>query len=128
MNREQICLKAADYIESEEYNYFSTKVPACGSPACAIGWIGVAAERPVGEFIDDTSRKILGIDDLYFYLLMREASYSINDTFEWEDSPQKAAAALRHLARTHFRETTIDFQQMARELAKQEPIKEIIGG
>jgi hypothetical protein len=57
-------LKAADTIERDGdlWNFGEVLVPDCGTPGCALGWIGFHLGIPVGDPVTRTARVLYGED------------------------------------------------------------------
>ena len=99
MNIREAILKAADYIEVHpaEFNFMSISIPkgGCGTPGCALGWIGHFANIRSG--IDKAAKKALGLaDQVDFYRrmdIMLCGSYPGPTT--WRQDPKECARALR---------------------------------
>lgn len=67
----QAILQAADHIEKNpcDFNFYSVDKPECGTPGCALGWIGVfmgIEERRDMCWVGSVHRKI-GVDSSEFY-------------------------------------------------------------
>jgi hypothetical protein len=65
MNIRDAILKAADHIERNpgEFNFGSTKIPdgpGCGTPGCALGWIGAFCG------VVEAANKVQDIDSCYY--------------------------------------------------------------
>lgn len=63
-------LAAADYIERHpnDFCFYSREVPSnCGSPGCALGWIGVFAGAKAGTDVRDIAPAVLGVSEGEFY-------------------------------------------------------------
>lgn len=63
MNVYNIIMAAADQIEKDpgSFKYSNPTVPQCGSPGCAVGWIGSLAEVKPGTCVTDVCRDVMGI-------------------------------------------------------------------
>ena len=106
MNIRTATLKAADSIEQNPDNYLfmSNQKPDCGTPGCALGWVGFhlgVAENENGcSLYHLVVADVLGFiappdtfvyADRPFYGRMDD----INNSIEWRHSAKKCAAALR---------------------------------
>lgn len=97
-------LKAADQIEQtpEMFNFMSTVKPdlSCGTPGCALGWIGFFANlkpQEYGGFVSETATA-LGVNASQFYDRMDDCA----EDREWIDSAQLCAKGLRAYADKYF--------------------------
>jgi hypothetical protein len=115
MNIRDAILKAADHIERHpsEFNFIIPSIPAgpgCGSPGCALGWIGSFAGMR-GHYTD-VAGKILGAENpIAFYELLTEAegvkrvAHCDPGTYwthgQWWLNAPACAAALRLYADKH---------------------------
>jgi hypothetical protein len=76
MNIRDAILKAADHIEShpEEFDFHSVDRPGCGTPGCALGWIGVFGEvtKPAGRSWLGAVSDYIAVDSVVFYQRMSE--------------------------------------------------------
>ena len=97
MDIREAILKAADHIERFplQFNYWSHDRPdGCGTPGCALGWIGVfagVANTDVADtcaYIDAVEEKT-GISALPFYYAMADL------VFGWNEDGISCAMALR---------------------------------
>lgn len=104
------CMLAADQIEKhpDGYSFASVKIPwgrDCGSPGCALGWIGcfLGLTSRMGLFDDranDThcimrTEEVIGIGSIDFYRWMdRQPAIP-----RWRWNPQQCAAGLRLFAK-----------------------------
>src|SRR5438477_13140114 len=98
MNVYDVILQAAHVIEKEPYlfSYRQSRVRSCGSPACAIGWIGFCAgetELEKSEGLDDRTERLLGVD----YWCTFEHRMSELDS-KWNWSAANCATTLRAYA------------------------------
>lgn len=100
MNVRQAILKAANLIENKPgmWDFGQCVVPPCGSPGCALGWIGafmgVGARTDVGQ----VSYAVLGLDAGAFYGRMSDINCALQDWFDkpsWHVSAETAATCLR---------------------------------
>jgi len=85
-------LQAADHIERypDAWNFHKLRVPDCGSPGCALGWIGYFLGMEPQTKIYKVLQ-ILGLEsDFQFYR-------RLNDSVErqWRNKPALAVKALR---------------------------------
>ena len=102
MNIRKAILKAADSIEKHEdqYRFGSIDIPdGCGTPGCALGWIGHHLGWKEEEYVDgdffDSISKVLGIEHHNrFYDRMDD----IGPEFFALWTPQEAADGLRKYA------------------------------
>lgn len=91
-------LKAADQIAATPhlFDFHTVERPdlSCGTPGCALGWIGFfAGIKPEPTIVTATS-EALGIDSMEFY----ERMDSCCDSEDWLDDPALCAAGLRAYA------------------------------
>lgn len=92
MNIYNAILKAAAHIESEQSDFWfgSMVIPACGTPGCAIGWIGHFLGFPSGTPIWKASEAMdLGSDRNFYDKLDQLAGDN------WHESASIAAIGLR---------------------------------
>lgn len=116
MDIRQAILKAADWIElhPEEFDFRETEVPACGTPGCALGWIGTFAGCERGSSIDmppGSPTKLLGLNSqLRFYERMDAffggGAYA-NTESRWRHNPMQCARGLRLYA-DKYHPATVD--------------------
>jgi hypothetical protein len=108
MNIYQAIMKAADRIEQypQEFNFGSIGVPnECGTPGCALGWIGFYADVTPGIVgFSTAAREILrlpatrydgaieGAPEFTFYKRMDELT---GGTTAWRNSAPRCARGLR---------------------------------
>lgn len=97
-------LKAARQIEQtpEMFNFMSCGKPdlSCGTPGCALGWIGFFADinpQEYGGLISETATA-LGVKDYQFYERMDDCAADR----EWIDSAALCAKGLRAYADKYF--------------------------
>jgi len=94
MNIRTAILKAADSIEQNPkmFDYDSVDIPDCGSPACALGWIGFHLGM-------SCKKHGLGRDVCRALGIKRQASFPELTLFcgshKWKDSAPECAKALR---------------------------------
>jgi hypothetical protein len=93
-------MRAADWIEThpERFDFGACDVPAmeCGSPGCAIGWIGAFAGFKSGQTTWNVSEKLLGLKgDGDFYERMRAISAENGKHGYWRTSPKMLAKHMR---------------------------------
>lgn len=120
MNVYSAIMKAADHIEQNpgEFNFRSVRVPeapGCGTPGCALGWIGTFAEvkdetyESISLVVgNDTDRELwavknplLNLDAVTFY----ERMEALGGGNSWRRSNTECARVLRVYAeRYHTRE------------------------
>ncbi len=99
MNIRAAILEAADHIEANPalFKFFSTNVPECGTPGCAIGWIGHFFDaQQIGENVGVFSETILAIDETDFYIRMRDLQLG------WMYGAEICAKTLRHYADKYY--------------------------
>lgn len=101
MNIREAILKAADHIEANPglFNFEYITVPGCGSPGCALGWIGAFYGIQADETICRMSVDVMGIDSLEFYGRMREIARG-----NWRETAAGCAANLRLYANKYHPE------------------------
>lgn len=106
MNIRQAILMAADHIEGnpQEFNFSSTAVPSpgCGTPGCALGWIGYFYGHAVREYgFSDVAKKSMGLDEFEFYDRMAELA---NHRFpsEWRRNAEVCAQTMRLYANKYY--------------------------
>ena len=106
MNIRQAILKAADHIERNpsDFQFSSLAVPGqCGTPGCALGWIGYfgCVKSDSWLFLTVTNSDVarfLGLETTgYFYNRVGDCSKQVNGTrwYEWHARADLCAAALR---------------------------------
>lgn len=103
MNIYTAIMKAADWIESHpsEFKFFSISVPdapGCGTPGCAIGWIGTFAGNRKG--FTRVYSEILGVgSDIEFYSRMDKLSAPgagyCDGTTQWRHQASECGRVLR---------------------------------
>lgn len=104
MNVYDAMMKAADQIEARPdlFRFMSSDVPAnCGSPGCALGWIGHFARRRDLTRHDQVSKGLLGLHPLEFYKRLSELdgeSPEFRIIGDWADDPALCASTLRAYA------------------------------
>lgn len=92
-------MKAADTIERNPdlFNFMSTNAPKpeCGTPGCALGWIGFHAgykSAVAPDTMAGVAKDLLGLDMSYqFY----DRMYDLKGSKQWKYSANNCAAALR---------------------------------
>jgi hypothetical protein len=111
-------MKAADHIERnpELFQFHRIYVPECGTPACALGWIGffvgskdatrIATDglTNVG-YVAETALKIH--DAGVFYAFMQE-----NAGLRWQRNAAECAAGMRLFAK-RYRDASPDWKTIA---------------
>lgn len=119
-------MKAADHIERhpEEFEFMETRVPrSCGSPGCAIGWIGhfaktkparlfgLVPERPeyAGKSIGVVCRQVIGVGGRSFYRRLDATGHR-----GWQENPDACAKALRAYAQKYHAPQTPDWEALAK--------------
>jgi hypothetical protein len=106
MNIRQAILKAADHIERHpaEFNWNSCDMPGCGTPGCAIGWIGYfyfggkAVKHERHYLLSTISNTALGVSSGMFYGRMDDFVIS------WTEDAVRCAVALRGYANKYHPE------------------------
>lgn len=97
MNIREAILKTADLFERkpEMFNFMESRIPHdCGTPGCAIGWMGYFLGAPRDALIIAVF-DLIGIDDSGFYVRMSELSELGPDGEVWTRSPSVCAETLR---------------------------------
>jgi len=97
-------LKAADQIESSPstFDFHTVDRPdlSCGTPGCALGWIGFFANVKTSDrmsFVSATAAA-LGVDSMYFYERLDQCC----DSEDWMNDPALCAKALRAYADAYY--------------------------
>jgi len=113
-------MRAADHIERypDQFDFSRVRVPDCGTPGCALGWIGRFAGCPVGHVIEsivdfekDTPCKRLGLrDQVTFYNRMRELTARY-----WAEDAATCAAGLRRYAQLYHAPAVPNWEALANE-------------
>lgn len=100
MNLYDAIMKAADHIEQNPqlFDYHNIYVPDCGTPACALGWIGHFAGirdlyREDGLTNVGYVEKILGRHDFYAFMVTR------TDARNWIKDAAACARGMRVFAK-----------------------------
>ena len=90
---------AADHIEQnpELFNFHRIRVPDCGAPGCALGWIGAFAGIAPGESIARTE-EFLQTSDKSFY---RRMNGLVSEKL-WQRNPRICAKGLRLYAEKYL--------------------------
>lgn len=114
MNVYEAIMKAADHIEKNpgDFDFGNFRVPGCGTPGCALGWIGVYAGIGAGASVHHVVEKQL-LRNGDFYENMRGLIGG-----GWHDDAKQCARGLRLYAeRYHAHEkpkpTPPDWNAMA---------------
>ena len=106
-------MKAADHIEQhpELFNFDNVRIPECGTPGCALGWIGHFLGIRIGEVINRVASHPnlraapIPVDELVFYQRMdgieRKAS-GVN----WMINPVACARYMRVYADKYHKPAT----------------------
>lgn len=100
-------LRAADHIarNPNDFNWKSVHVGGCGTPACAVGWIGAFLGIPAtGKYPNgapykeniETVAKAVGVHNMDFYRRMRGIDK------DWRTEHARIAPALRAYADKYF--------------------------
>lgn len=125
-------LKAADHIEANpgSFDYSSLKVPDCGTPGCALGWIAVFRGHSARTHTGLRACFALegdpaGVKSRVFYQRMDRLS----DRFKskWREDAAICAHALRAYADKYHpapAQQPPDWQQMAADLSRADRIPE----
>lgn len=113
MNIYNPIMKAADHIEANPalFDFQSTEIPRCGTPGCALGWIGHFMGRPAelskDEYFSYSAVAIytlkLGpwiVADRNFYKLLDD----LTNRSRWRDNAIECAKALRLFAASYYGE------------------------
>jgi hypothetical protein len=96
-------LRAADRIELNPklWNHDNTRIPDCGAPGCALGWIGHEVGIECGKSIAAV-HAALGLEGSWqFYNQMSEMGF-----IQWRRNPTHGVAALRAYADRYFPDST----------------------
>ncbi len=105
MNIRQAILKAADSIEDNPklflFSCVSIPSPDCGTPGCAIGWIGYHMGLPTGEWMGAGDRSIYSLLGIDKYDCCFEHLTETVGSRKWMGSAKKCAKALRLYADVH---------------------------
>lgn len=100
MNIRQAILSAASFIEShpKQFNFFSVSTPSrCGTPACALGWIGYFAGHRGG--LHRVVLPKLGLsEDAAGAIQFYERCNVIGGMRNWRESAEAVVATLRGYA------------------------------
>jgi hypothetical protein len=105
-------MRAADLIERtpQLYAYHNIYVPKCGSPACALGWIGHFAGAKDSGRTDGLTNVgyvgdfVLGEDSVDFYNFM-----DLHTGKNWRDDARECARGMRIYAGDRFAEQAPGF-------------------
>ena len=105
MNLREAILKTADLIERDPgmWNYDYPFIPPCGSPGCALGFIGMFMGYQDGDCVGIVSRDVLGVGELEFYGRMN----ALEQGCDWMKFPHIAVDCLRHYADTYHPKTRV---------------------
>ncbi len=106
MNIYDATMRAADHIEvhPELWSFGRISVPECGSPGCALGWVGHFAGVPAGESIYGVY-KILGVSKgSDFYDRLHELN---DDSTDWQFNAPKIPKLLRLYANKYLKQDHI---------------------
>jgi hypothetical protein len=102
MNVYDAIMKAAEHIEQSPstFHFGAYLVPSdCGSPGCALGWIGMFAGRHrAGVAVNLVAKEILGVTGAEFYDRMAHINAAKRPSGWWRDTPQIVAENLRAYA------------------------------
>lgn len=99
MNIREAILKAADHIERypADFNFGSIRVPECGTPGCALGWIShFVGEKPSRCGFYKAAAAAMGLTaevlpDITFYNRMTELRHA----HDWRINSSICASILR---------------------------------
>lgn len=113
MNVREAILKAAERIDASpnDFEFSSGVKPKCGTPGCALGWIGFYAEIGDGDFYypEHVARAIDPLmDELDFYKRMGRLCADGIGRYEsqWMHVASKCATTLRAFADRYFPAST----------------------
>lgn len=134
MNIYDAIMKAADQIEEApaSFNFMSTRIPdRCGSPGCALGWIGLFAGRPKGVqwwSFAAVATHVLGLpDSTDFYHRMDDLTPFVRrltgESWQWRDNAKDCARNLRLYANKYHAVDPVEIDD-----TKIEPAKPVITG
>jgi hypothetical protein len=96
-------LRAATTVERDPklFKWSVCHIPECGTPGCAVGWIGAHLGIPANESLEQVARE-LGVLDV-FYERMSEVTQQFGWSYgQWRDSAEYAATALRAYADKYY--------------------------
>jgi hypothetical protein len=104
------------------WNWSNTQVPDCGTPGCALGYIGTALEIPAGKAVVWVE-EVLGYKDIFsvqskFYADMNDASRD----YGWNLSASGASKALRAYADKYFPEVARPIIPESHQIVKWESV------
>lgn len=94
---------AADHIERNpsEFDFSEYAIPIrCGSPGCAIGWVGFFSSYGTYSTINDS---IMGVSESTFYDRMDDISAALYSNTDWIYRADLCAAVLRAYARRYHK-------------------------
>lgn len=102
----QAIMRAADHIEQnpELFDFHASVVPECGSPGCALGWIGFFANISPGISVSDAS-DAMDTSDWTFYHVMDALTEDVGDDENgngWMANARLCALGLRRYAEKYF--------------------------
>lgn len=128
MNVRQAILNAADHIEQRprDFDFMRCAVPAdCGTPGCALGWIGHFLGMGGADFKDVNARLGLETDELMgarqFYDRMDALNNANPGEMEWTDSSRICAKVLRLYADAHHPESRALIPESVRRIFTASP-------
>ncbi|HEU4601787.1 MAG TPA: hypothetical protein VFS24_07455 [Steroidobacteraceae bacterium] len=117
MNTYDVIMRAAAHIEQNPqlFDYHKIYVPSCGTPGCALGWIGFFARAKDPLRTDGftnvgyTAKSVLGCEASEFYLFMQDAVPG------WTKSAALCAKGMRLYAEKHHKpaQSTPDWLALA---------------
>ncbi len=116
MEIREAILKAADHIQANpgEFDFQASYVPDCGTPGCALGWIGYFAGMKRGVTGNyQVSSTVFGFGSPDFYDRITELTSNA-----WHTSTTNCAHALRLYADKYHPETTEEYPAIRAELAR----------
>jgi hypothetical protein len=115
-------MRAADHIERNPhlFEFLRIAVPECGSPGCAIGWVGHFAGQERGRIVDGVCTDFFGVAPLTFY----ERLDKVYGSTGWQNDPAQCASALRLYAAKYLAppkpvQPTPDWNAMADGLSRE---------
>jgi hypothetical protein len=129
MNIYEAIMKAADQIEEDpsSFRFSATGIPhACGTPGCALGWIGFYAgmRRQALKYVsfEDVAR-MLDLCSTVFYTRMDDlTSGFLRNRYWWRNEAATCAKSLRKYAeKYHGHEKSIEAVIADIRVAKPEP-------
>lgn len=109
MNVYNIIMAAADQIEKDpgSFKYSKPVVPECGTPGCAVGWIGTFANVAAGTCVTDVCRDVMGIpgpedrSHLRYHVPYNIFEQRMQDIHAGWRLPEHVSGAMRRYAEIH---------------------------